>query len=221
MKTPSLLFLLWLVNLAVKGQSVHAVNPGGVPGAIQWYCTDTAVAPPGLRNQLAGSDHWLSVPNARLASLNFHPALNINGNQSLRVHLGARDLNSVSYFTVYQSLDTAAENSIWHITNEQQTTLILTTDRMADLPAYQYMNYKAVVRSQPKVNVYVHHKEKDSTAVTDQYWNIGIKPATPNLPIVNFKGLIPEFIAYDKVLNSRERLQVASYLALKYGHLRQ
>jgi hypothetical protein len=220
MKTPSLFFLLWLVIPAVKGQSVNAIsatNPGGVPGAIQWYCTDTAIATPGLRNQLSGPDHWLSVPNARTTSLNFHPALIINGNQQLRVHLGARNLNSVSYFTVYQSLDTAAENSIWHITNAQQTTLILTTDRMADLPAYQYMNYKAVVRSQPKVNVYVHHKEKDTTAITDQYWNIGIKPAAPNLPIVNFKGLIPEIIAYDKVLNSRERLQVASYLALKYG----
>src|SRR5690349_5000846 len=111
MKTRSLLFMLWIVIPAVKGQSVNAVNPGGVPGAIQWYCTDTAVATPGLRNQLAAPDTCLSVPNARITSLNFHPALIINGNQPLRVHLGARDLNSVSYFTVYQSLDTAAENS--------------------------------------------------------------------------------------------------------------
>ena len=217
MKTRSLLFSLWIVTTAVKGQFVSATNPGGVPGAIQWYCTDTAVATPGLRNQLPGPDKLLPVPHARMATLNFHPALVINGNQPLQVALGARDLSSVSYFTVYQSLDTAAENSIWHITSDQQTTLILTTDRMADLAVYQYMNYKDVVRSQPKVNVYVHHKEKDTAAATNQYWNIGVKPTAPQLPITNFKGLIPEIIAYDKVLNSRERLQVASYLALKYG----
>jgi hypothetical protein len=214
MKTRSMLFLLWIITTAVKGQFI---NPGGVPGAIQWYCTDTALATPGLRSQLLGPDKLLTVEHASVLSLNFHPALVINGSQQLRLALGARDLSSVSYFTVYQSLDTAAENSIWHITNDQQTTLILTTDRMADLPAYQYMNYKDVVRSQPKVNIYVHHKEKDSATVTNQWWNIGIKPTTPPLPIVNFKGLIPEIIAYDKVLNSRERLQVASYLALKYG----
>lgn len=217
MKTCSLLLLLWIIIPAAKGQSVKALNPGGVPGAIQWYCTDTAVGAPGLRSQLAGNTPLLSLEHASVVSLNFHPALIVNGLQPLRVDLGDRDLRSVSYFTVYQSLDTAAENSIWHITSDQQTTLILTTNRMADLSVYQYMNYKDVIRSQPKVNVYVHHKENDTIAATNQWWNIGMKPVTPQLPVVNFKGLIPEIVAYDKVLNSRERLQVASYLALKYG----
>jgi hypothetical protein len=214
MKSYALLFLLWQIQIAVKAQSVH---PGGVPGAILWYCTDTSIISPGLHNLLTSTASLLPVEHAGVGLLNFHPTLTINGNQPLQLDLGNRDWRSVSFFTVYQSLDTAAENSIWHMINDRQTTLILTTDRMADLSVYQYMNFKDVVRSQPKVNVYVHHKENDTAAITNQQWYIGRKPVTPQLPVVNFKGLIPEIIAYDKVLNSRERLQVASYLALKYG----
>ena len=214
MKNCSLLFLLWIVIGAAKSQSVY---PGGVQGAIQWYCTDTMnTTTPGLRNLLAGPARLLPVGQTSLGILNYHPALMVNHNQSLQVDLGNRDLHSVSFFTVYQSLDTSAENSIWHLTNDQQTTMILTTDRMADLSVYQYMNFKDVVKGQPKVNSYVHHKE-DSSMATNQLWHFGIKPTTPQLPVTNFKGLLPEIIAYDKVLNSRERLQVASYLALKYG----
>lgn len=214
MKPCSLLFLLWIVTLTAKSQSVY---PGGVATPIQWYCTDTGNAVIGLRNLLAGPARLFPVGQTAAGTLNYHPALIINNNQSLQVDLGNRDLRSVSYFTVYQSLDTATENSIWHITNDQQTTLILTTDRMADLSVYQYMNFKDVVKGQPKVNSYVHHKEQGSSIATNQLWHIGMKPATPQLPVANFKGLLPEIIAYDKVLNSRERLQVASYLALKYG----
>lgn len=214
MKSCTLLVLLWVITYAGRSQSPQ---PGGVKGAVQWYSTDTSVTSPGLRNRVAGNNNLLTIDHAAVAPLNFHPALVMDGRQSLQVDFGTRDLRSASYFTVYQSFDTAKENSIWHITNDQKTTLVLTTDRMADLPAYQYMNYKDVVRNQPKVNVYVQHKEKDSLELTRQQWNIGVRPTTPLLPVINLKGLIPEIIAYDRVLNSRERLQVASYLALKYG----
>lgn len=213
MKSCLLLVSLWVIASSVKGQSLH---PGGVKGAIQWYSTDASFHSPGLRSQLQGNQK-LPVGHAAITQLNFHPSLVIDGNSPFRIALGTRDLHSASYFTVYQALDTARENTIWHIDNDQKTTLILTTDRMADLSVYQYMNYRDVVRAQPKVNIYVQHKEKDSLPVANQWWNIGARPVTPHLPVMDFKGLIPEIIAYDRVLNSRERLQVGTYLALKYG----
>ncbi|MEO5562392.1 MAG: T9SS type A sorting domain-containing protein [Chitinophagaceae bacterium] len=212
MKLFMLLLLLWCMCPA-KSQSFH---PGGIKGAIQWYCTDNVAGSPGLSSYL-NNNKRISVDNATIGSLNFHPSLLLSGTNRLRIELGTHDLRSASYFTVYQSLDTAEENSIWNISNDQKTSLILTTDRMADLSAYQYMNYYDVIRSQPKVNVYVQRKENDNLTVENQWWNIGVKPTTPQLPVTNFKGLVPEIIAYDRVLNSRERLQVASYLALKYG----
>jgi hypothetical protein len=214
MKSCSLLLIGWMAAAVAYAQSPQ---PGGVPGAIHWYGTDTAAGSPGLRSLLAGSNARLTMEGATLAPLNFHPALLLSGRHPLQVDLGTRDLRSASYFTVYQSLDTAAENSIWHISSNGLTTLVLTTDRMADLSVYQYMNYRDVVREQPKVNVYVQHRESDSLMGAQQWWNIGVKPAAPRLPIVDFKGLVPEIIAYDRLLNNTERLQVASYLALKYG----
>jgi hypothetical protein len=213
MKSCLLLVSLWVITCSVKGQTL---SPGGVKGAIQWYSTDTSLKAPGLRSQLEGKNK-VTVAHAAMAQLNFHPSLVIDGFYPFRIDLGTRDLHSASYFTVYQTLDTARENTVWHITNDQKTALVLTTDRMADLSVYQYMNYRDLMRAQPKVNIYVQHKEKDSLPVANQWWNIGAKPVAPQLPVTNFKGLIPEIIAYDRVLNSRERLQVGTYLALKYG----
>lgn len=214
MRTCTLLILLCGFSVSVHGQSLH---PGGVKGAIIWYSTDTVEDAPALRSRIAGTNSLLTAKNATLATLNFHPSLVFSGLAPLRVQMGSRDWRSASFFTVYQSSDTANENSIWHFTKDQNTSLILTTDRMADLSVYQYMNYTDVRRDQPKVNIYVQHKEKDSFTVANQTWHIGVKPTSPQLPIVNFRGLVPEIIAYDRVLNSQERLQVGSYLALKYG----
>jgi hypothetical protein len=209
-----LLLLLSGICVSVRSQSPH---PGGVKGAIVWYSTDSLEEKPALRSRIAGHNDLLTADHATIATLNYHPSLVFRGLAPLRIELGSRDLRSASYFTVYQSFDTANENSIWHFTKNQNTSLVLTTDRMADLSVYRYMNYTDVIRDQPKINVYVQHKEKDSFAVTDQWWNIGIKPVSPQLPVSNFKGLVPEIIAYDRVLNNRERLQVASYLSIKYG----
>ena len=211
MKLVPLLFMLGFFVPAVKSQS-----PGGIKGAIHWYGADTLHHLPALRSYIGDKTSVLTFENAAMRTLNFHSSLLLSGQRPMRVNLGSHDFNSASYFTVYQSLDTASESNIWHITSEQKTSLILTTDRMADLTDYHYMNYIDVVRSQPKVNVYVQHKP-DSVVHTNQFLNIGTKPSTPQLPVSNFKGLVPEIIVFDRVLNSTERLQVASYLSLKYG----
>ena len=211
MKPCSLLLLLWVLAFSVQSQSLY---PGGVKAPFLWYATDSSSAKPALRSLLPGVGN-VAADGATLAQLNFHSSLVAEG--GALVELGARDLHDASYFTVYQSLDTARENTVWHIVNGSQTTLVLTTGRMADLSARRYMNYTDVVKGQPKVNIYVQHKEKDSLPPADQWWKIGVKPLDRALPVSTFKGLIPEIIAYDRVLNTRERLEVASYLALKYG----
>jgi hypothetical protein len=213
MKPCSLLLLLWVLAFSVQSQSPY---PGGVAAPFQWYFTDSSLNTPTFHSVLRENPN-IPVPHGTLTQLNFHPTLVVDGLSLLQVELGTRDLHNASYFTVYQSLDTTNENTIWHIMNGQQTSLVLTTSRMADLPAYKYMNYTDVVKGQPKVNSYVQHKQKDSLPVSDQWWNLGTKPVSPALPVSAFKGLIPEIIAYDRVLSTQERLKVATYLSLKYG----
>ena len=213
MKPCSLLLLLWVSSFTAKSQSI---SPGGVAAPIQWFSTDSSLSTPTLRSLLAGNAN-IAAPQFKLALLNFHPSLVIDGVSQLQVELGTQDLHDASYFTVYQALDTSHENAIWHIVNGQQTSLVLTTSRMADLSPHRYMNYTDLVKGQPKVNSYVQHKPKDSLPVADQWWNLGVKPASPALPVSAFKGLIPEIIAYNRVLSTQERLKVATYLSLKYG----
>lgn len=143
MKPCSLLPLLWVLSLFVQSQSIY---PGGVAAPIQWYATSASV--PGLHSLLMGNAD-IPAPHATLAQLNFHPSLVMDGGSLLQIGLGTRDLHDASYFTVYQSLDTGRENTVWHLVNGQHTTLVLTTSRMADLSARKYMNYTDLVRGQP------------------------------------------------------------------------
>lgn len=184
---------------------------------MHWFIATDKVNTPGLRNQSGGIDSLLNLQHATTTLLNFHPALAFTGNKGLQINLGTQDLRRATYFSVYQSTDTASENSIWHISNNQKTSLILTTHRIADLQMLQYMNYTDVHREQPKVSIYVQRNDSLPEVTTNQWWNIGAGPASPKLPAKNFKGVIPELIAYNRVLNSTERIQVATYLALKYG----
>lgn len=213
MKLCSLLLALWVPCLSVTCQPLY---PGGVAAPFLWYTTDSSSATPALHALLPGTAN-IVADHGGLSQLNFHPSLVVDGGASLQVPLGARDLHDASYFTVYQSLDTTSEHAIWHIANGQQATLVLTTGRMADLLTHKYMNYTDLVPAQPKVNSYFQHKKRDSLPPADQWWNIGATPVAPALPVPAFKGLIAEIIAYPRVLSSRERLRVASYLSLKYG----
>lgn len=213
-KTVALLVVLCVFTCMATAQT-H--NPGGVGGAVHWYVADTANNKAGLRSRIPADTAFLTFEQATLQQLNFQPALMLDGRRSLPLNLAARDWRTASIFTVYQTTDTARENTIWYTTQNNTTSLVFTTHRMADLPAYRYMNYNDLIRRQPKVNIYVQQKEKDSPVVALQALHIGGRPLTPKVPVVSFSGLIPELIIYNRVLNSTQRLKVASWLALKYG----
>lgn len=195
-------------------QSILAQSPGGVNQPALWYITDSVTA--SMRSLTTGQTVQPTAP-LNITMLNHRRALQFSGNSSLPLQLNGSTLNQASLFTVYQCTSTAQENIIWYIKSKEQTGLILTTSRMADLADIRYMNYTDRMPLQPKVNAYVQQKNADSIPQTEHSWHLGQKPASPPLPITQFTGLLPEIIAYNRVLNSQELLQVSSYLALKYG----
>lgn len=210
------IFSILVASLAC-GQSMA---PGGVKDVSIWYITDANSAKPGLKSIIPDSISFLLLQNAPsnpINNLNFRPALSFSGNSQLKVDLRTADFSKASYFTVYQPVNISEENIIWHMSKDQKTDLVLTTSRMADLGEIRYMNFTDRFPLNPKVNTYVQQKLTDSIAPLSQYWNIGFKPANPQLPIAALKGWVPEIIAYKRVLNGQELLQVASYLAIKYG----
>ncbi|MDX2069122.1 MAG: T9SS type A sorting domain-containing protein [Haliscomenobacter sp.] len=191
--------------------------PGGVKGATQWFIADTLAGECILSSQIPGKRSLLS-PNPRsFGWLNHRPSLVLNGSNSLSADLGKEELHSATFFTVYQARDTSVEHLIWSIEKNKKPSLVLTTERMADLVDYKYMNFTDLAPATPKINIYGQLKSKDSLTLQEQTWNIGKIPASPRLPVSSFSGLIPEIIAFNRVLDREERLKVASYLALKYG----
>jgi hypothetical protein len=196
--------------------SQASINPGGVKRPTYWYVTDSSSSI--FKNKLEPTGTAISLVNpAKNGALNFHPSLVFTANSRLAIDMGNINSNSASFFTVYQSTDTANENNIWYLQRDQKTNLVLTTRRMADLAAYEYMNYTDIVLRHPKVNVYVQHKAKDISAPVTQSLVFGKKTDSPQLPINSFSGMIPEVVFYDRPLGTIERLKVASYLAWKYG----
>jgi hypothetical protein len=223
MKSACMILIYCLASYFAIGQYMHA--PGGVPGVTHWYVADSLPSSYSLRTYQALTDtvyHQLN-PSAKTtdqaAMLNFHPALHFTAASQVKIVLGSGDMSKASYFTVYQPDDTAAEYHIWHLYDDNKVKLVLTTKRMADLVAFKYMNYRDLRPAEPKISTYVQQKTKDSitSLPLTKYWQIGQLPAVPTIPVKPFKGMVPELIAFNRVLTSQERLQVASYLAIKYG----
>lgn len=191
--------------------------PGGVKGATQWLIADTLAGKSILSSRIPGKPSP-SIPNPRsFGWINYHPSLIMNGPNSFSVNLGKEDMNKATFFTVYQAGNTGKDQLIWTVEKNRKTSLVFTTDRVADLEDYRYMNFTDLAPATPKINIYGQLKSKDSLEVTQQTWNIGKIPDTPLLPVSIFSGLMPEIIAFNRVLDREERLKVASYLALKYG----
>jgi len=209
-----LVLLGLLTGLAVTGFGQAA--PGGVHGAFVWLKTDTDNAHPAYRGAVYAKDTLIDIANAPANKpLNFHPSLVFNGIDTLSLGVGSTTLDHCTLFTVYQAFDVSHDNVIWHTTKQGKTSLVLTNNLAADLTIIKYMPFHDLHPSFPKISIY-SQQVVDSLPV-QQHWNIGYRPAFPHLPVISISGLIPEVIAYDRVLTNNERLQIGSYLALKYG----
>lgn len=190
--------------------------PGGVAAPAYWYVTSEDANHPALR-KIAGPDTAsLLLPGTatRMRYLNYRPAIQFAAGDRLQLNTISGNFHQASFFTVYQTTDSLDENIIWHTSNKGKPGLVLTTSRMADLTEYRYMNYIDVAPMAPKVNAIVQHDTIFSAFTNIHFGN---KPDTPNLPVSPFKGLLPEFVVYDRALSGEDFLKVNSYLCLKYG----
>ena len=149
--------------------------------------------------------------------LNFNPAL-FFGNTKIPVKfpLPSNFKGKYDLFSIYQVDEKHEECHLWNIEKEDQATQIMTTHRVADLVELRYMNFSTKQRGAPELS---HYFQAGQLAPVRGSRSIqwGGVPAKPHLPIQPFKGIIPEWIFFDRVLSSQESKIVESYLALKYG----
>ncbi|MFT3679263.1 MAG: T9SS type A sorting domain-containing protein [Ferruginibacter sp.] len=214
-KYVTICIVLLLSTHCLLGQ---AIAPGGVKGVVKWYAASGSAKDIYFESLQKDGKKLLPVSAGivKPAELNYNPALFLSAPAQFSINLNQLQ-NSFSLFTVYQPADTTKEDCIWHFRRNNKTSLVLTTRRAADLESFRYMNFIDIERRNPKVNIYVQQKTDPGLLLSDFEWQLGAKPVSPALPVSSFKGLLPEVIAYNRVLTAKERGQVASYLAIKYG----
>lgn len=220
MKHFALLLAAVLAPLCTAFAQSIAPAPGGVPGAKMWLAT---------QRQPDGTTAWADraapqTPQFKFQeksdnTLNFNPAPYFNGSAESQLSIPASgiDFSRASLFTVCQPTDSATERIMWSLEKNGQPHLMLTSDRMADLASAQYMNFVGAAIRQPRLHSYAQRKERDLSPPQQQELRFGSQSEASHLPVQPFRGSIPEFVAYDRVLSAPERAQVETYLALKYG----
>ena len=147
--------------------------------------------------------------------INYHSLLSQNeiAEEALVVELNNVPSNQISIATLFQP-STNQEQIIWSLEREEDAKSILTTHRTANFLTGKYLNYdQQISTTEPQIQTYFINSKNN---LYDKI-RIGNKSATPNLPIENFTGLIPEILIFDKILSNTERKKIESYLAIKYG----
>lgn len=200
--------------------SVNSQNflPGGVKGAVVWKITEQAKT---------GEVQWKSNMNSgnivdtgllikgKSRTINNNPALLFNERNTINNIINLGKLESFSLFTVCQASDTLPERAILSIENDNSADMVLTNRRVAALDVFRYASYNTNLKLSPKIYSYTRNKPQNSDTVSRRL-KFG-PPHSQQLPVTVYSGLIPEVILFNRFISPKERQQVESYLALKYG----
>ncbi|HMQ62043.1 MAG TPA: T9SS type A sorting domain-containing protein [Flavilitoribacter sp.] len=204
----------------------QAAQPGGVEGALRWFGTEEKDNSRfEWTNKLTDAGQFTEESGLRMPSggrlLNFNPALYFDGAENgILFPVSSGNLSQLHIFTVYDPADTASEKSIWCLESGDASRMVLTTHRMADLEAFQYMNFDFKQQGRAEVSAYFQNgvqAPKGDAPSNVQYIRAGGMPRGRDLPITPFRGVIPEMIVFNRYLTDEEILRVESYLAIKYG----
>ncbi len=174
-----------------------AQNPGGVAGSISWV-------KPLACQKGKGIDINNNLVDTYKAT---QKAVELSSEKSL--------LAGLTFFCVSLT-DTLTERALWRIGTDSSTNVVMTNRRMAGLDEYKYINFQDKLSASPQISTYSRKRALVDTLNTRTVVRIGTV-GEEKIPINDFKGALPEYILYDRVLSFHERMRVQSYLAIKYG----
>jgi len=201
--------------------SAQQVQPGGVAGDCLWLIAENTNQEQILKNKITGETfQGINNSNSSTAKdmlLNFNPAVNFAENSaSLYIPLNFNESSKLSVFTVYASSDAQSDKVVWEINKNEETQLLHTSKRIADMQSKNYLNFFDWKFDVPVLSTYVQYKAKDSVAISELKMLVG-NATLQDLPIVPFEGKLAEIILFNRVLSPIEKLKIESYLSLKYG----
>lgn len=151
--------------------------------------------------------------------INHNPAMLFDGKtDSYTIAYTAKEARQLTLFYVYQPAEKSSdrEMALWSLAGDSVSASVMTNLRFADTRSCEFINYQGGAASQPNIYFYTHRTGTSNTEA--QSLTIGAVPQSlGKLPVSSLKGIVPEIIFYDRALSTRERQQVESYLAIKYG----
>jgi len=195
MKKTNLLFILLFTTISLHAQQV-------------WLKDFSSVSP--RWSSTAGADAISETDKTpTMEYLNFQPAPLFDGeNDKLTISYNADAIDALTFFSVFLT-DATDETAIW--TSQNTARDIRLTTHQVTGPGGS-MNYNRG-QNVPVVNSIVQKWEDGTQPSGEAYLTLGGE--TDDLP--PFKGLMPEYLIFERALEVEERLQIESYLAIKYG----
>ncbi len=210
-------FLFFTLDLSAQ------IGPNGaMPGLKKWLVSEsTPIGQVVMTDRVSPEDASLILDkpeDAPLPLLNYNTALFFGVSQKgLSISLGNGDFSKQTIFMVSAPADLNDEKCLWAFEKNDQSQVLMTTDRVADLKTYRYMNFATKIASRANVVTYYSNSDNDQVKNIRQTLRIGGKPLKSELPVTAFKGHVAEIMLFDRVLSGLERKEIESYLALKYG----
>jgi hypothetical protein len=145
-------------------------------------------------------------------SINYNKALSFDGvDDYLKLPFSLENLAEFSVFAVFQSADTT-ELGIWGL-EQSVTRNILLTNRTAIGPSNavdKYGNYQKLAIQNSLIQTW-----ENAGPVSSSFLALG--SAGKAKTYKPFRGVVAEFLVFNRALTFLERVQLETYLAIKYG----
>lgn len=218
---------IYILAITLLHGYLFSQSPGGVGEVNLWLKTDSDKTPALFYTDYSGNQHYISsiaqINKPKYTLLNYNEALDFDGNDDyLKIPYLMETLDKVNLFTVYQNYNLEKESAIFTSDNSGEKELFYGT---ANLFRYnnEQINYIDVNKVDSLASFSLYSKfDIPSKQIKEVLGNSGISSIYVGKDVSNkqwqaFKGKLPEFFIYRKILTQNERDRVNSYLAVKYG----
>lgn len=218
---------LYRIILVSFSSLMFSQSPGGVGEVSLWLKSDTGRNTTLLYTDYSSNQHIISADTEKnkpkYGLLNYNETLDFDGtNNFLKIPYVLETLNKVNLFMVYQNKNTNKETALFSTDFAGEKELYYSTSSVFRYNNEQ-INYIEPEKLDSMTSLSMYSKfDVPSQRIGDVLGssgksNIYIGKDAGNRSGTAFKGKLPEFFIYRKILTQNERDRVNSYLAIKYG----
>ncbi|MEQ8337652.1 MAG: hypothetical protein RIA62_09910 [Cyclobacteriaceae bacterium] len=171
----------------------------------------------------SGSSNWLDVSgeeNHALANspiiveeTGHHPSIFLHGDSYFEIPYNLDSLIQLTCLAVFK-VDNTQENIIWSSNGTMEKKITVST--LKAMGPDSIYDTHSIPMGYVTSSTVIQRWEPSSETATSASIYIG-KTNIPNASSKNFKGHIFEFILFDEALTFLERMQLETYLSIKYG----